>query len=55
MGGGDVATVNIGGDGPLVFLGGPCAIESRDHALEMADRIGAICKALDIPWIYKSC
>ena len=55
VGGGDVATVNIGGAGPLVFLGGPCAIESRDHALEMAGRIGAICKALDIPWIYKSC
>ena len=34
VGGGDVATVNIGGAGPLVFLGGPCAIESRDHALE---------------------
>jgi len=39
----------------LVFLGGPCAIESRVHALEMCQRIGEICDRLNIPWVYKSC
>jgi 2-dehydro-3-deoxyphosphooctonate aldolase (KDO 8-P synthase) len=50
-----VRKVKIGGTEPLAFIGGPCAIESRDHALHMADDIGAICDKLEIPWIYKSC
>ena len=55
IGYGQVPKVSIGGRLPLVFIGGPCAIESRDHALMMAERIGKICKRLDMPWIYKSC
>jgi len=55
VGGGDVAEIKIGGCEPLVFLGGPCAIESRAHALEMCQRIGEICDRLNIPWVYKSC
>ncbi len=50
-----VRHVKIGGTEPLAFLGGPCAIESRDHAMMMADRVGKICDKLNIPWIYKSC
>ncbi len=50
-----VRSVTIGGTEPLAFLGGPCAIESMDHARMMAERIGEICQKLDIPWIYKSC
>jgi 2-dehydro-3-deoxyphosphooctonate aldolase (KDO 8-P synthase) len=50
-----VRKVVVGGTQPLAFIGGPCAIESRDHAMKMADRIGAICDKLEIPWIYKSC
>lgn len=55
VGGGDVREVKIGGLEPLAFLGGPCAIESKPHAMMMAERIGEICDRLDIPWIYKSC
>ena len=55
VGTGNVRRVKIGGNEPLAFLGGPCAIESRDHALMMAERIGKICDKLDVPWIYKSC
>ncbi len=50
-----VQNVPIGGTLPLAFIGGPCAIEGRDHAFMMAERIGDICRKLDIPWIYKSC
>ena len=39
VGYGKVNKVVIGPDRPLVFIGGPCAIESRDHALFMADSI----------------
>lgn len=55
VGYGSVAKVRIGDRLPLVFIGGPCAIESRDHAFKMAEAIGEICRRMDIPWIYKSC
>ena len=55
VGYGDVKKVLIGGALPLAFVGGPCAIENRDHSLFMAEAISKICIKLDIPWIYKSC
>ena len=55
VGTGNVRQVKIGGTEPLAFIGGPCAIESKAHALTMASRIGEICDKLDVPWIYKSC
>jgi len=55
VGYGDVKAVEIGGRLPLVYLGGPCAIESRDHSFMMAERIGKICDRLDVPWVFKSC
>ena len=55
VGYGKVKKVRIGGGNKLVLIGGPCAIEDRDHAFMMADRIGKICKDLDVDWIYKSC
>lgn len=50
-----VAPVTIGAGLPFVLIAGPCAIESRDHSFMMAERIGAICRKLDIPWIFKAC
>jgi 2-dehydro-3-deoxyphosphooctonate aldolase (KDO 8-P synthase) len=55
VGYGKVNRVIIGKNRPLVFIGGPCAIEDRDHAFYMADQISKICFKLSIPWIYKSC
>ena len=55
VGYGNVKRVSIGENKPLVFIGGPCAIESRDHSFKMADEIGKICSKLEIPWIFKSC
>ena len=55
VGYGSVAKVEIGERLPLVFIGGPCAIESREHAFKMAESIGTICRRVGVPWIYKSC
>lgn len=55
VGYGHVKPISIGHGLPLVFVGGPCAIENRDHAFKMAEAIGAICKRIGIEWIYKSC
>jgi 2-dehydro-3-deoxyphosphooctonate aldolase (KDO 8-P synthase) len=55
IGYGDVKRVRIGGNGKLVLIGGPCAIENRDHALMMAEKITKICDDLEVDWVYKSC
>ena len=55
VGNDEVGIVQIGSNNPLVFIGGPCAIESRDHTLYMAQEIKNICDELNIEWIFKSC
>ena len=55
IGYGKVKSVAIGKNLPLVFIGGPCAIESYDHNMFMAEKIKDICAQLEINWIFKSC
>ena len=55
IGYGSVNKVSIGLDNSLVFIGGPCAIESKDHSFFMAKQISKICHKLEMPWIFKSC
>ena len=55
VGYGDVTPVRIGGGNPLAYIGGPCAIESRDHTLMMAERVKGICDKLGVPLIFKAC
>jgi 2-dehydro-3-deoxyphosphooctonate aldolase (KDO 8-P synthase) len=55
VGGGKVNCVEVGRDNPLVFIGGPCAIENEDHTLFMAEKINIICIELGIKWIFKAC
>lgn len=46
--------VTFGNHLPFVLIAGPCQIESRDHALMMAEKITSITSRLGIPVIYKS-
>lgn len=46
--------VRIGGTHPLFLIGGPCVIESEDHALALAQRIKSVCDDLKIPFIFKA-
>lgn len=55
VGYGDVKKVDVGGNHPFVFIGGPCAIESLDHTLFMAEKIKNVCDELGIPLIFKAC
>ncbi|MDC1356377.1 3-deoxy-8-phosphooctulonate synthase [Pseudomonadota bacterium] len=50
-----VKPIMIGKGLPLVFIGGPCAIESYDHSMYMAENIQKICVELNIDWVFKSC
>ncbi len=44
----------IGGGAPLALIAGPCAIESQQHALEMASALREVMAAAGVPFIYKS-
>ena len=46
--------VTIGNDLPLVLIAGPCQMESREHALEIAAALKAMCAAAGIPLIFKT-
>ncbi|MEE9330273.1 MAG: 3-deoxy-8-phosphooctulonate synthase [Parvularculaceae bacterium] len=46
--------VTIGNDLPFMLFAGPCAMESRTHALEMAEAIKQITTELGIGFVYKS-
>lgn len=49
-----VGNVEFGGGSPFVFIGGPCVIESREHALRHAERLQAITARLGVPFVFKS-
>jgi len=49
-----IGSVTIGNDLPFVLIAGPCQIESRDHALMMAESLVKMTNKLNIPFIYKS-
>ncbi|HZW86865.1 MAG TPA: 3-deoxy-8-phosphooctulonate synthase [Gallionella sp.] len=44
----------VGLDRPLFLIAGPCVIESQQMALDTAGQLQEICRALNIPFIYKS-
>ena len=49
-----VGPIAIGGGGPLVFIAGPCVIESASHALEMAMALREVAEHCDVPLIFKA-
>ncbi|MBL0947667.1 3-deoxy-8-phosphooctulonate synthase [Brevundimonas sp.] len=46
--------VTIGGGRRIVFIAGPCQLESRQHALEMATALREIGERLNVGIIYKT-
>ena len=46
--------VTFGNDLPLALIAGPCQMESRDHAMDMAGAIHEITKARGIGFVYKT-
>ncbi|MBS1102057.1 3-deoxy-8-phosphooctulonate synthase [Gluconobacter sp. Dm-62] len=49
-----IGDLKVGQDQPFTLIAGPCQIESREHATEMADAISGLCRELGIGLIYKS-
>lgn len=46
--------IEIGNDRKLVLLAGPCALESREHALDVSGRLKDIADRLGIGLVYKT-
>lgn len=47
-------TVSFDNSGPLALIAGPCQMESREHAFEMAGRLKEMAESLGIGLVYKS-
>src|SRR6202050_1017901 len=50
----EIGKVRIGNAFPLVLIAGPCALESRTHAFEMASALKEIAARCGIGLIYKT-
>jgi 2-dehydro-3-deoxyphosphooctonate aldolase (KDO 8-P synthase) len=50
----DVGKVKFGNSLPLKIIAGPCALESRAHALEVASALARIAKKLKIGLVFKT-
>jgi 2-dehydro-3-deoxyphosphooctonate aldolase (KDO 8-P synthase) len=50
----DVRGVRVGNGLPLSLIAGPCALESRAHAMEMAQALKEIASRLKVGLIYKT-
>ena len=46
--------VRFGGGAPLALIAGPCVIESREMAMDLASRLSALAKKERIPLVFKA-
>lgn len=49
-----VGNVSFGNRLPFVLIAGPCQMESREHALEMASALKEMTSRLHIPFVFKA-
>lgn len=49
-----VGNVKFGNDLPLSAIAGPCQMESREHALEVAETLASLARKLKLGLIYKT-
>jgi 2-dehydro-3-deoxyphosphooctonate aldolase (KDO 8-P synthase) len=49
-----IGNVTFANDRPIALFAGPCAMESRAHALEMASALKEICARLGMGLVYKT-
>jgi 2-dehydro-3-deoxyphosphooctonate aldolase (KDO 8-P synthase) len=49
-----VGPYKVGPGNPLLLIAGPCVIESEAHSFMLAERIAAIARQLDLPYVFKA-
>ena len=54
----EIGDLTIGNDRPLVLIAGPCALESRAHALEMSQALAGMAARLGVErtfaWLWRN-
>ncbi|SBV95442.1 2-dehydro-3-deoxyphosphooctonate aldolase [uncultured Alphaproteobacteria bacterium] len=50
----EIGDIRVANDRPLALIAGPCQMESREHALECAEALVGMTKAIGMPLIFKS-
>ena len=50
----NVNGVKFGGKNPLALIAGPCVIESRELCMEMAKKLSAMAKRMNVPFVFKA-
>ena len=49
-----IGGLNVSNDRPLVFIAGPCQLESSDHAQMIAGRMAEFCRAVGAGYVFKA-
>ncbi len=49
-----IGGLTIGNDRPLTVIAGPCQLESRDHAMMIADHMASVCAAHGAGFVFKA-
>ena len=49
-----IGPYQCGRDQPLLWIAGPCVLESRDLALEIAEELQRVAQALSIQLVFKA-
>lgn len=49
-----VGGVSFGNDKPFALIAGPCVLESRDHAIDIASSLKELCEELGIGLVFKA-
>ena len=49
-----IGPVRLGNDLPFGLIAGPCQLETRDHALRIAEALATACASLGIPFVFKA-
>ena len=49
-----IGDIPFGGRNPIAFIAGPCQLESRDHAMMMAEKVAEACAPSGSRFVFKS-
>jgi 2-dehydro-3-deoxyphosphooctonate aldolase (KDO 8-P synthase) len=49
-----IGEIRVGGNRPIVLIGGLCVIENEEHTLRTATRLKEICGDVGVPFIFKA-
>lgn len=49
-----IGNISVANNNPMILIAGPCAMENRDMALHIAERLKKITDELKIPYVFKA-